>query len=255
MTLTRTEEPAYGPRAPGREESRTQGLRQRQPKAIVVYIDSRALSRESIGRWLATRLPGFIIQTKPSNAEAAVFATANDRIALVLKHLGSARATLPEVAASLTELVNRLPKLPVAVIADAEEADVVTAALQCGVRGYIPTNRESAVVVEAVRLICAGDIYAPVSCLLGRPTKPQLGIEPAAARPAVACFSQRQREILACLRQGMANKHVAYALGLSEATVNVHVRNIMKKLHVTNRTQVVLMTMSMLDQSSYGKVQ
>ena len=43
----------------------------------------------------------------------------------------------------------------------------------------------------------------------------------------------------------MPNKNIAHALDLSEATVKVHVRNIMKKLRATNRTQVVLMTMSL----------
>ena len=227
-----------------------QGFRHKQLQPVIVYVDTRALSRESIGRWLAKHLSGFFIRTEPDDAGAAAFAAANERTAVVLKHLGSASATSGEVAASLTEFVHRLVTVPVAVFADSEEVDVVTAALDCGVRGYIPTSLQSAVVVQALRLIYAGDIYAPVACLLGQQLRPQSGIRPAVARPAVPGFSERQHQIIDCLRQGMANKHVAHALGLSEATVKVHVRNVMKKLRATNRTQVVLKTMSLFDHRS-----
>jgi DNA-binding NarL/FixJ family response regulator len=139
---------------------------------------------ESLGA-MAARLPGFAIETELGNAEAAAFAAANEWTALVLKHLGSACATSPVIAASATELVGSLPNVPVAVPADSEEVDVVRAALQCGVRGYLPTNLQSAVVVEAVRLVCAGDMYAPVACLLGQPSVPQPRIE-TAARPTAS---------------------------------------------------------------------
>ena len=214
----------------------------RQLERIVVYVDGRALSRESIGRWLAAHLLGFAVQVEATDAEAIAFAGANEQTVLVLKHLGPANATSPAINDVLSEFVARLSGIHVAVFADSEQVDAVTAALQCGVRGYIPTNLQAAVVVEAVRLICAGDVYAPVASLLRQPLADPGGTGVAEALPTDIGFSQRQLEILACLRQGMANKHIAHALGLSEATVKVHVRNIMKKLRVTNRTQVVLKT-------------
>ena len=113
-----------------------QGFRHRQPQPVIVYVDTRALSRESIGRWLAKHLSGFFIRTEPDDAGAAAFAAANERTAVVLKHLGSASATSGEVAASLTEFVHRLVAVPVAVFADSEEVDVVTAALIWRARIY-----------------------------------------------------------------------------------------------------------------------
>ena len=60
-------------------------------------------------------------------------------------------------------------------------------------------------------------------------------------------FTPRQLEILNCLRRGLANKMIAYELQMRESTVKIHVRNIMKKLHATNRTQVVSMTWQLFD--------
>jgi DNA-binding NarL/FixJ family response regulator len=52
-------------------------------------------------------------------------------------------------------------------------------------------------------------------------------------------FTPRQLLVLEHLQRGSANKIIAHELALSEGTVKVHVRNIMKKLRATNRTQAV----------------
>jgi DNA-binding NarL/FixJ family response regulator len=54
-------------------------------------------------------------------------------------------------------------------------------------------------------------------------------------------FTRREAQVLEQLQQGKANKVIAYELNISESTVKVHVRNIMKKLHATNRTQVAFL--------------
>jgi DNA-binding NarL/FixJ family response regulator len=52
-------------------------------------------------------------------------------------------------------------------------------------------------------------------------------------------FTERQEEVVQALRRGKANKIIAHELNLRESTVKVHIRNIMKKLKATNRTEVV----------------
>ena len=53
-------------------------------------------------------------------------------------------------------------------------------------------------------------------------------------------LTARERDVLHSLRSGHQNKIIAYELGISESTVKVHLRNIMKKLNASNRTQVAL---------------
>ncbi|MBS0528930.1 MAG: response regulator transcription factor [Proteobacteria bacterium] len=52
-------------------------------------------------------------------------------------------------------------------------------------------------------------------------------------------FTQREAALLVHLREGRQNKVIAHRLDISESTVKVHLRNIMRKLHASNRTQVV----------------
>ena len=55
-----------------------------------------------------------------------------------------------------------------------------------------------------------------------------------------ARLTQRQLEVLACLMKGDSNKVIAANLGISEQTVKIHIGQIFKELHVSNRTQAVL---------------
>lgn len=55
-----------------------------------------------------------------------------------------------------------------------------------------------------------------------------------------ARLTQRQLEVLACLMKGDSNKVIAAKLGISEQTVKIHIGQIFKELHVSNRTQAVL---------------
>ena len=89
-----------------------------------------------------------------------------------------------------------------------------------------------------MHLVCAGGTFAPANALLSS-SGARDGAEGA---PLIEGFTQRQAQILDCLRRGMANKLIAYELNMCESTVKVHIRNIMKKLKATNRTQVVYLT-------------
>lgn len=61
---------------------------------------------------------------------------------------------------------------------------------------------------------------------------------------ALGTFTSREVALLARLREGMQNKVIAHELGIAESTVKVHLRNIMAKLHASNRTQVASMLAS-----------
>jgi two-component system nitrate/nitrite response regulator NarL len=71
---------------------------------------------------------------------------------------------------------------------------------------------------------------------------------PPPTQPGVT-FSKRQREILELLCLGLPNKVIAYRLGIVESTVKVHLKNIMRKLNLTSRTQVALYALSLQERA------
>ena len=54
-------------------------------------------------------------------------------------------------------------------------------------------------------------------------------------------LTRRQRDVLALISEGKSNKLIAQALAMSESTVKAHVKQIIKRLHVANRTQAALL--------------
>jgi len=230
-----------------RSRPRPAGRRAASVNRSIVLLDERALTRSSLGRWLMKDLRGYQVKLAGSVEEATVMADGQGNLALVLCHIGPNRVCSPVVAGWLEQLSRELPNVPVAVMADAEDPEAVMSALRAGIRGYIPTSLQATVAVEAVRLICAGDTYAPASSLMRDAPPAAAAAEPGREPADTTAFSPRQIQIIRCLRRGMANKMIAYELSMSQGTVKVHIRNIMKKLCARNRTQIVMMTGELFD--------
>lgn len=162
------------------------------------------------------------------------------------------------------------PNASLILVADSEQRSDILAAFQSGARGYIPTQTDPAIALHAIRFVLSGGTYIPPSVLehlahaaegnrngeaitdLGA-YRPAEGLRlPAASdqksqshtkvRGHLTMLTVRQREVLEHLCQGASNKMIARALGMTEATVKVHVRQIMHKFGARNRTQVVLAT-------------
>jgi DNA-binding NarL/FixJ family response regulator len=203
----------------------------------IVIIERRALTRECLARCLEAVLG----QTVLSFSTVEDWHESSDTVSasvILLGIAGELRAgESRHQIASLMQAAN-LP--PIVILADGEDPDQIVEMLHAGVRGYIPTSLPLDVTIEAMRLVRAGGIFAPASSLIGarRPRE-----SPHSKRlVGNGMFTARQAAVVEALRRGKANKIIAYELNMSESTVKVHVRNIMKKLKAKNRTEVAFMT-------------
>jgi DNA-binding NarL/FixJ family response regulator len=215
--------------------------------ASLIYLDPRTFTREGMGRWLQSQLSGFRVCALPDPEQIMAVPAAGDETRAVIINTGPERMASAGVASLIARVGELAPSVPVAVLSDYEDADNVRAAFELGVRGYIPTSLPSGVAVQAVQLVCAGGTFAPAAALLS-PPEARNGSDGA---PPINGFTQRQAQILDCLRRGMANKLIAYELNMCESTVKVHIRNIMKKLNATNRTQVVYLTNGLFENADH----
>ena len=128
------------------------------------------------------------------------------------------------------------PTVPVTVGAEGTKIQRVLSALKCAARGYIPANIGIGVAAEAIALARAGGVFVPASSLLA--AKEMITSSTTAAKCGDHSFTPREMSVADALRRGKSNKIIAYEMNLCESTVKVHIRNIMKKLHATNRTEV-----------------
>ena len=141
----------------------------------------------------------------------------------------------------------RYPDVPVVAILQLWNEEMATSLVDLGVTGVILGDCSLEVAIAALRLALAGGSFAPAHLLRLRPSTEPRDCKAGMDRPDVSAsvsdgsFTRREKEVLHRLRQGMQNKIIAYELGISESTVKVHLRNVMKKLNASNRTQVAFM--------------
>jgi two-component system nitrate/nitrite response regulator NarL len=99
--------------------------------------------------------------------------------------------------------------------------------------------------VRSLRLICSGERVFPRELTLrswaGTPSHAN-----SPHRSDVERLSPREREILSHLTEGHSNKGIARILGITEATVKVHLKNLLRKIRVDNRTQAAIWALSNL---------
>jgi DNA-binding NarL/FixJ family response regulator len=207
----------------------------------VIVIGDRVLFRDCLAKCLAAR-----------NCLVATFSTVTDWQKAAARHatpsvivLCSGANAATEIQEELLQLARARISVPVVLLSEAEDVEHVLVALDHGARGYIPTSVNLDVAVEALRLVGVGGTFIPATCV--RSPRP-LSNESAIANTA-AMFTTRELAVLGALREGKANKRVAYDLNMSESTVKVHVRNIMKKLRARNRTEVAFLTRDMFSRA------
>ena len=142
-----------------------------------------------------------------------------------------------------------MPQTPVVVLSDREEPNEVCAAFEAGAAGFMPTSIDPSVALQALSFIKCGGSFFPPSALHKEmpPVATQVAVDQpdrfhiqSLRPPSRPRLSAKQEQVIKLLRQGQSNKVIASQLGLSEATVKVHLGCIMRKLGVANRTQVAI---------------
>jgi len=120
------------------------------------------------------------------------------------------------------------------------DEDKVLPAVRAGAAGYLLKDVEPADLVRAIRTVDRGEALlhpAVAARVLQELSSP----DGAPARAALhASLTAREREVLALVAHGRANKAIAFELGCKEKTVKTHVGNILAKLGLSDRTQAAL---------------
>ena len=117
------------------------------------------------------------------------------------------------------------------------EDDSVFAAMRAGARGYVVKGAEPAEVLRAIRAVAAGDaIFSPgiAERLI------HYFATPAAAAPRFPELTDREREVLGLIAQGLTNSAIAERLALSPKTIRNYITEIFSKLQVADRAQAII---------------
>jgi DNA-binding NarL/FixJ family response regulator len=175
-------------------------------------------------------------------------------------------------AADLDAISHLLPGVPIVIVSNLADDTSIDDAMIKGAKGVIPTSVSLRIGLAALQLVMAGGTYfprkthddmrMPAGVTEVSPAHAESEPIPGAAgnrrRPgwtsldgSSVTFTTREAQVLAALQRGRSNKWIANHLNLSENTIKVYIRHIMRKLHASNRTEAAIMSQRLvLDQNA-----
>lgn len=205
----------------------------------VLIADDHALFRDALSLQLEKINPDAIILQAANFNQALKFVETDPNISLVVMDLDMPETNWQE---ALKELKGKLPKARFVVVSAGDDGGTIRKSLELGVSGFISKRAESEVLNQAIQLVLEGGTYLPPSVL--QPSS-AAQMQDNRRQGTAKTLTMRQNQVLNLVAQGLSNKQIAYEMGVSEATVKLHINALLRSVGATNRTQAVIMAQKM----------
>ena len=146
-------------------------------------------------------------------------------------------------------LKKRLPEAKIVLVADQFDVRLVRRGFAAGIDGFCSAASGREVLIKSLELVMMGERILPGALVRSMLSQVALTAdndhdrpmaEPLPFDPGMHKLSNREAEILKCIMQGEPNKVIARKLDVAEATIKVHVKAILRKIGVANRTQAAM---------------
>ncbi|MBI2380464.1 MAG: two-component system response regulator NarL [Gammaproteobacteria bacterium] len=201
----------------------------------ILLVDDHPLLRQGVAQLLALE-PGFSVVAETANGAEAVQLAVRHHPDLILldwhMHGLNGLDTLKALRAAEIDA-----RIVIYTVSDSQ--DDVVAAFRAGADGYLLKDMEPAAFLDKLReAVCYGhtvvseQLSAVLATALRKPHKP--------APDSLDTLSEREGQILRLVATGQSNKLIARELEITEGTVKVHVKNLLKKLHLRSRVEAAV---------------
>ncbi|MCI4062067.1 response regulator transcription factor [Micromonospora sp. R77] len=200
----------------------------------VAVVDDHPVFRLGMTALLAST-PGLVVVGEAADADGALRVAALHRPDVIIMdlHLGGRSGV-----EATREIVAGHPGIGVLVVTMLDDDDWVFAALRAGARGYLLKGAAPAEVERAVRAVANGEVLlGPL--IASRAVSFLSGARGLGATPFPE-LTDREREVLDLVAQGLSNLVIARRLTLSPKTVRNHLSNVLTKLQVADRSQAIV---------------
>lgn len=205
-----------------------------------ILVGSRTLMRESLKALLGgTRI--LIVGEAQRVNDVVSVVTPDIQPRLVLVDISEFNDQSLEDLRALREA---LPKVRIVLLTDVLDGQQLSAALAAGIDGYLMKEISLEALLQSLGLVMLGEKVFPtdLATLLinGTTASVKPGRRVVSDEVKERGLSDREMQILVCLAQGDSNKIIANRLDITEATVKVHVKSLLRKIQASNRTQAAI---------------
>ncbi len=217
----------------------------KEPEVTTALICDSPLLRSGLHHMLSGT-PFMVAEEGPTTDPRLVSARAREP-ALVILAVNQLSSRTPEM---VRQVKARHPAARIVVLSNHFDLEFVRQGLEAGVNGFCLTESSRVVLITSLELVMLGESMLPrtvVRSILdgmavntGPEPASEVPHEPKASDPGARSLSAREAEILSSLMEGIPNKLIARKLHVTEATVKVHVKAVLRKIGVANRTQAAM---------------
>ena len=210
------------------------------PQSIrVLIVDDHGIMRAGL-RMLLESQPGITVVGEASTcADALALATGTQPDVIVLDlDLGGENAVQ-----SIPTLLRATPDTRILVLTGVRDPEVHRQAIRHGALGLVCKEKAVETLLQAITKVRAGEVWlepAMIARVLGDLTRPQPSPQASAEACKIARLTEREREVITLVGEGLRNKHIAARLYISEATVRHHLTAIFAKLDVADRFELAI---------------
>jgi DNA-binding NarL/FixJ family response regulator len=196
----------------------------------VLVVDDHAIVRTGIAQVLANTDDLEVVGVAANGREAT------DRSGDLQPDVVLMDLSMPVMdGVEATRLIRRVsPETHVVVLTSFSDRDRIHAALDAGADGYLLKDAEPETLVDGIRAAARGE--APLDPKVGKALLAARGGDDHPAKQ----LTEREREVLALVAEGLPNKQIARRLAISEKTVKTHLTNVFRRLGVDDRIQAAL---------------
>ena len=196
----------------------------------ILIVDDHPIVRQGLADLLIPR-NGMKVVGEAENGRQAVEMAQQLKPDLILMDM-----IMPELnGAEATALIREIdPGARILFLTSFGNEDILEDALQAGAQGFLLKDSPPDDLLQAIRTVYQGQLILPPHLalkLINRP-KPEGELK--------ADLTDREREVMSAVKRGMSNKEIAKQLNISINTVRSHIRNLLRKLDLTNRTQLAI---------------
>lgn len=196
----------------------------------ILVCDDHALFRQGMRLVLSELEPEAQVLEAEEGEEALRIVANDEDIDLLLLDL-----SMPGMDGwiSLRQLRSRYPALPVVIVSASETRDDVEKALDGGASGFLPKSSTTDELLAALRRVLDGEVHVPEKLLTPVRPAPRADVGASAPEGRLAGLTERQREVLDLMSQGLTSREISQRLGLAEGTVASHIAGALETLGIS----------------------